>query len=85
MASTLPPLAQATSGALASVVSNLLVYPLDTVTTRMQTSKGRSTLVSSFKRMSPTQWLPPPKDSRGCSSYCRKVGRQGVPTSPLCT
>lgn len=51
MASSLPPLVQAASGALAAVTSNLLVYPLDTVTTRMQTSKGRSNLVTAFKRM----------------------------------
>lgn len=51
MASTLPPLAQATSGALASVVSNLLVYPLDTVTTRMQTSKGHPSLLASLKKI----------------------------------
>lgn len=32
-------------------MSNLALYPLDTVTTRMQTSKGRSTLLSSFQRI----------------------------------
>ncbi|KAM0793476.1 hypothetical protein ACM66B_000918 [Microbotryomycetes sp. NB124-2] len=38
MSSTLPPLVQATAGSFASVCSNALVYPLDLVTTRMQTA-----------------------------------------------
>lgn len=38
MTSTLPPLAQATSGSLGAVVSNALIFPLDTLTTRLQTS-----------------------------------------------
>ncbi|GAA6001831.1 hypothetical protein JCM10207_002340 [Rhodosporidiobolus poonsookiae] len=42
MASTLPPLAQATSGALGAVVSNTLVFPLDTLTTRLQASSSSS-------------------------------------------
>lgn len=41
MASNLPPLAQATSGSLGSVVSNALVFPLDTVVKRLQTTKRR--------------------------------------------
>ncbi|KAK4055203.1 hypothetical protein OIV83_000483 [Microbotryomycetes sp. JL201] len=42
MSSTLPPLVQATAGSFASVCSNALVYPLDLVTTRMQTAaRGR--------------------------------------------
>lgn len=42
MTSTLPPLAQATSGSLGAVVSNALIYPLDTVTTRLQASRKRT-------------------------------------------
>ncbi|BGP12778.1 hypothetical protein JCM10213_007292 [Rhodosporidiobolus nylandii] len=38
MASPLPPLVQAASGALGGVVSNALVFPLDTITSRLQTS-----------------------------------------------
>ncbi|BGP36758.1 hypothetical protein JCM10450v2_000650 [Rhodotorula kratochvilovae] len=40
MTSTLPPLAQATSGSLGAVVSNALVFPLDTLTTRIQASNN---------------------------------------------
>lgn len=36
MTSSLPPLAQALAGGAASVVSSALVYPLDTVTSRLQ-------------------------------------------------
>ncbi|WVQ80234.1 hypothetical protein IAT38_002339 [Cryptococcus sp. DSM 104549] len=36
MQTTLPPLLQATSGALGSAVGNTVVYPLDVATTRMQ-------------------------------------------------
>lgn len=42
---------QASTGAVASVLSNLLVYPLDTVTTRMQTAKGNTTLITSLRKM----------------------------------
>ncbi|GAA5980271.1 hypothetical protein JCM11641_005525 [Rhodosporidiobolus odoratus] len=38
MTSPLPPLAQATSGALGGVISNAIVFPLDTLTSRLQTS-----------------------------------------------
>lgn len=42
-APVLPPFAQATSGALGSAVSNTLVYPLDLLSTRLQTqSRGPS-------------------------------------------
>ncbi|WVR06907.1 hypothetical protein IAU60_003943 [Kwoniella sp. DSM 27419] len=41
MDSTLPPLLQATSGALGSAVGNAIVYPLDMATTRMQTNAKR--------------------------------------------
>ncbi|CAH7685009.1 mitochondrial carrier domain-containing protein [Phakopsora pachyrhizi] len=50
----LPPLAQATTAAIGSVLSNALVYPLDLVTTRMQTrsikpinSRSKSSLTRS--------------------------------------
>jgi len=72
MASTLPPLYQASSGALASVMSNLLVYPLDTVTTRMQTSKGRSNLVSAFKRI---------VREEGVSSFYKGLGSDTLSTA----
>ncbi|KAK8864553.1 hypothetical protein IAR55_001803 [Kwoniella newhampshirensis] len=42
MDSTLPPLLQATSGALGSAVGNAIVYPLDLATTRMQNAAKRS-------------------------------------------
>ncbi|WVQ99535.1 hypothetical protein IAU59_006671 [Kwoniella sp. CBS 9459] len=41
MESTLPPLLQATSGALGSAVGNAIVYPLDLATTRMQNNARR--------------------------------------------
>ena len=40
-APVLPPFAQATSGALGSAVSNTLVYPLDLLSTRLQTQSRR--------------------------------------------
>ncbi|WWD17131.1 hypothetical protein CI109_101568 [Kwoniella shandongensis] len=42
MESTLPPLLQATSGAVGSAVGNAIVYPLDLATTRMQNAAKRS-------------------------------------------
>ena len=39
LASSLPPLVQATAGAIGAVVSNSLLYPLDVLTTRMQTAR----------------------------------------------
>lgn len=40
--SELPPFAQATAGACGSLVSNTVVYPLDLLSTRLQTqSKGK--------------------------------------------
>lgn len=41
MTSTLPPLIQAFSGAIGSASANSLVYPLDLVTTRLQTSRSK--------------------------------------------
>ncbi|GAA5887723.1 hypothetical protein JCM5296_004470 [Sporobolomyces johnsonii] len=41
MTSTLPPLAQAASGSVGAVISNALVFPLDTITTRLQASNRR--------------------------------------------
>ncbi|GAA5832206.1 hypothetical protein JCM11251_004279 [Rhodosporidiobolus azoricus] len=38
MTSALPPLAQATAGSLGAVISNALIFPLDTITSRLQTS-----------------------------------------------
>jgi hypothetical protein len=38
MTSNLPPLAQASAAAAGAVLSNALVYPLDTMTTRLQTA-----------------------------------------------
>ncbi|KAK4057570.1 hypothetical protein OIO90_001215 [Microbotryomycetes sp. JL221] len=50
MSSTLPPLVQATAGGFASTMSNALVYPLDTVTTRMQTATRSKINKSTGKR-----------------------------------
>ncbi|GAA6032750.1 hypothetical protein JCM8097_000773 [Rhodosporidiobolus ruineniae] len=55
MTSPLPPLAQATSGALGGVISNALVFPLDTITSRLQTSSR-----SARQRTSPS----PARDKR---------------------
>lgn len=54
MTSTLPPLVQAFSGAVGSATANAVSYPLDLVTTRLQTTKskrlqGWSVLKSSWK------------------------------------
>ncbi|CDO72618.1 hypothetical protein BN946_scf184985.g37 [Trametes cinnabarina] len=42
MTSSLPPLAQALSGALGSATANSISYPLDLVATRLQTTSSRS-------------------------------------------
>ncbi|GAA5850063.1 hypothetical protein JCM8547_001000 [Rhodosporidiobolus lusitaniae] len=47
MTSTLPPLAQATSASVGAVVSNVLVFPLDTLVSRLQTSSSSSRRPSS--------------------------------------
>ena len=62
---------QASTGAVASVISNLLVYPLDTVTTRMQTSKGNVTLLASLKRM---------VNEGGIGSFYRGLGSDSLST-----
>lgn len=41
MTSTLPPLVQAFSGAIGSATANALVYPLDLVATRLQTTSSK--------------------------------------------
>ncbi|GJE94650.1 mitochondrial carrier [Phanerochaete sordida] len=41
MTSTLPPLVQAFSGAIGSATANAIVYPLDLVATRLQTSSSK--------------------------------------------
>ncbi|KAH9949234.1 mitochondrial carrier [Amylocystis lapponica] len=41
MSSSLPPLVQACSGALASASANTISYPLDLVTTKLQTTRSR--------------------------------------------
>ncbi|GAA6047324.1 hypothetical protein JCM3770_001887 [Rhodotorula araucariae] len=66
MTSTLPPLAQATSGSLGAVVSNALVFPLDTLTTRIQASNksarrspngGYNSLVAAIRTIYRTEGL----------------------------
>lgn len=41
MTSTLPPLVQAVSGAVGSAAANAIVYPLDLVSTRLQTTSSK--------------------------------------------
>ena len=41
MTSALPPLAQACSGALGSAAANAILYPLDLVATKLQTTTSR--------------------------------------------
>lgn len=41
MTSNLPPLVQAVSGAVGSAAANAIVYPLDLVSTRLQTTSSR--------------------------------------------
>ncbi|KAK4689990.1 hypothetical protein P7C73_g93, partial [Tremellales sp. Uapishka_1] len=51
MASTLPPVLQASSGAIGSAVGNALVFPLDLVTTRMQHTKRKGKHLSLLKTL----------------------------------
>lgn len=62
---------QASTGAIASVLSNTLVYPLDTVTTRMQTSKGHVTLLSALRKM---------VNEGGIRSFYRGLGSDSLST-----
>jgi solute carrier family 25 (peroxisomal adenine nucleotide transporter), member 17 len=41
MTSTLPPLIQAFSGSIGSATANAIIYPLDLVATRLQTTSSR--------------------------------------------
>lgn len=49
--SDIPPILQATAGATGSIVSNTIVYPLDLVSTRVQTSRSKAAAVSSLKAL----------------------------------
>lgn len=47
----IPPLVQATAGATGSIVSNTIVYPLDLVLTRVQTSRTKAASPSTFNSL----------------------------------
>ena len=49
MTSSLPPLAQAVSGALGSAAANSISYPLDLVATKLQTTASRSRKLDGLK------------------------------------
>ena len=49
MTSSLPPLAQAVSGALGSATANSISYPLDLVATKLQTTVSRSRKLDGLK------------------------------------
>lgn len=46
-----PPLIIALSGAAASAISNTATYPLDLISTRIQTRRGYSNALVAFKRI----------------------------------
>lgn len=46
-----PPFAQAAAGATGSIVSNTIVYPLDLVSTRVQTTRSKAVAGSSWKAL----------------------------------
>ncbi|GAA5994102.1 hypothetical protein JCM5350_008094 [Sporobolomyces pararoseus] len=72
MASTLPPLAQAVSGSIGATISNALVFPLDTLTTRLQASNRR-------RRPAPvsTAKVPPSKSSTTLVEAIRSLYKSG--------
>ena len=72
MASTLPPLAQAVSGSIGATISNALVFPLDTLTTRLQASNRR-------RRPAPvsTAKVPPSKSSTTLAEAIRSLYKSG--------
>ncbi|KAJ2980632.1 hypothetical protein NUW54_g6401 [Trametes sanguinea] len=49
MTSSLPPLAQALSGALGSAAANSISYPLDLAATKLQTTTSRSSRLRGFR------------------------------------
>ncbi|GAA5870324.1 hypothetical protein JCM16303_001964 [Sporobolomyces ruberrimus] len=72
MASTLPPLAQAVSGSVGATISNALVFPLDTLTTRLQASNRR-------RRPAPvsTSKVPPSKTNTTLVEAIRSLWNSG--------
>ncbi|GAA5908315.1 uncharacterized protein JCM6883_004344 [Sporobolomyces salmoneus] len=72
MASTLPPLAQAVAGSVGATISNALVFPLDTLTTRLQASNRR-------RRPAPvsTAKVPPSKSSTTLVEAIRSLWNSG--------
>lgn len=50
--SDIPPFAQAAAGATGSIVSNTIVYPLDLISTRLQTARKSSVASGSGSRAS---------------------------------
>ncbi|KAM0755612.1 mitochondrial carrier [Meredithblackwellia eburnea MCA 4105] len=79
MASTLPPIVQATSGALGGVVSNALVYPLDVVTTRMQTT-AKSSAKKSKKNNLPNTFTTMLKNE-GPATFYRGLASDSISTA----
>jgi len=60
MSSTLPPLVQACSGALASATANTVSYPFDLVATKVQTSRSKQQSHGEYisqREMNTNPWL----------------------------
>ncbi|KAK4704178.1 hypothetical protein P7C70_g2034, partial [Phenoliferia sp. Uapishka_3] len=80
MASTLPPLLQASSGALGAALANVASYPLDTITTRIQTASrpksrkrnSKDSLVSAGRALYETE---------GWTGFFRGIGADTVSTA----
>ena len=53
MDKTLPPLTQAVTGALGAGISSALIYPLDLLTTRLQTANRDSKSVGQYRTTLP--------------------------------
>ncbi|GAA5922983.1 uncharacterized protein JCM15063_003489 [Sporobolomyces koalae] len=72
MASSLPPLAQAVSGSVGATISNALVFPLDTLTTRLQASNRR-------RRPAPvsTAKIPPSRSATSLVDAIRTLYNSG--------
>ncbi|GAA6059079.1 hypothetical protein JCM10212_002050 [Sporobolomyces blumeae] len=73
MASSLPPLAQAIAGSAGATVSNVLVFPLDTLTTRLQASNRRRRPASVSTTAAPSSSSAQPYKHRSSTSLVEAI------------
>ncbi|GAA5949084.1 hypothetical protein JCM21900_004853 [Sporobolomyces salmonicolor] len=81
MTSTLPPLAQAASGSVGAVISNALVFPLDTITTRLQASNRRRPAANLAPQPSVSHTIRTLYRSGGWTAFYSGIGPDSLSTA----